>query len=155
MRYKNTGLLWVWERTFNLGQNKMRNESTPPPNSMMACATTKACLFSIIELGGGVVLIFHSIGVYIGNNEKRTTQFWPHFSKVVLGLITNHISSRKAQYNLPLQKRTAHEALSFNANSKDNFKFHNKRVLSTDQSIVFRRSGSIELSSLWIVVSLT
>ena len=47
---------------------------------------------------------------------------------LILGLIRIHISARKAQHKLPLAKRgTPNETLSFNPNSKDNFKFHIKR----------------------------
>ena len=50
-----------------------------------------------------------------------------NFPEHTLGLITIHISARKAKYKLPWQKRTPAEALSCNLNSKDNFEFHIKR----------------------------
>lgn len=50
---------------YNLGQNKIRNRTTlpqpppPPPESMKNARLTKSRPFSIIEMGGEVVLIFH------------------------------------------------------------------------------------------------
>ena len=47
-------------KNYNLGQNKMRNRSTPSPqfNDVLALQRKRA-IFAIIEMGGGVVLIFH------------------------------------------------------------------------------------------------
>ena len=42
--------------------------------------------------------------------------------------MTSHMSARKAQYKHAMDKKgTLNEAVSFNPNSKDNFKFHIKR----------------------------
>ena len=45
-----------------LGQNKMRNKTTPSPNSMMYLRYNEnAPFFSIIEMGGGVVFFIHFV----------------------------------------------------------------------------------------------
>jgi len=42
---------------YNLGQNKMRNRSTPPPNSMMHSRYNENA--PLFHHWGGVILIFH------------------------------------------------------------------------------------------------
>ena len=60
--------------TYNLGQNKVRNRSTPPPISMMYSRYNENAPFSIIEMGGGVVLIFHPFcpRLYVRGQRDRT-----------------------------------------------------------------------------------